>query len=185
MENGKIMVLRVKISRNHCLIALALAFICLHPRPLGSEQVALTTYYPAPYGGYVGLLTTQQTVLARDNGNVGIGTASPAFKLDVNGDSNITGALRLTEDLDMPLPSRIMNLCKLRTYTNGGNEQCEAGYTVITWYGSGFAGCNNAGLLFLTPSPSGNDPKEGYNWAVHGDGSNCGGTMLCCRIGVN
>jgi hypothetical protein len=46
----------------------------------------LTTYYPAPYGGYAGLLTTGQTLLARDGGNVGIGLGAgvpPAYTLDM------------------------------------------------------------------------------------------------------
>ncbi|MEK7721109.1 MAG: hypothetical protein AAB359_01825, partial [Elusimicrobiota bacterium] len=51
----------------------------------GSETLTLTTYYPAPYGGYVSLLTTGQTVLARDSGSVGIGVANPSGKLQVSG----------------------------------------------------------------------------------------------------
>lgn len=50
-----------------------------------SETLQITTYYPAPYGAYVSILTTGDTWLARDWGNVGIGTASPGQKLDVFG----------------------------------------------------------------------------------------------------
>ncbi len=35
-----------------------------------SENLTITTYYPAPYGGYVSILTTGGTILARDSGNV-------------------------------------------------------------------------------------------------------------------
>ncbi|MBI4377004.1 MAG: hypothetical protein HY549_11205 [Elusimicrobia bacterium] len=54
---------------------------------LGSENVTLTTYYPAPSGVYTKMITTGQTILARDGGNVGIGTGptAPAVTLDVNG----------------------------------------------------------------------------------------------------
>jgi len=57
---------------------------------LGSETLVLTTYYPAPYGGYTRLLTTDMTVLARNSGNVGIGTNNPQFKLDVQNGSIAT-----------------------------------------------------------------------------------------------
>lgn len=50
----------------------------------------MTTYYPAPYGGYVSLLTTGQTILARDAGLVGVGTNYPTAKLHVNGAVRIT-----------------------------------------------------------------------------------------------
>lgn len=40
-----------------------------------SETVQLTTYYPAPYGAYASMLTTSNTFLARDNGNVAIGSS--------------------------------------------------------------------------------------------------------------
>ena len=68
MTNEKIVVLQVRFTRTRALMALALFFLCWHPKPLGSETLQLTTYYPAPYGGYVSILTTGNTVLARDNG---------------------------------------------------------------------------------------------------------------------
>lgn len=52
---------------------------------LGSESVTLSTYYPAPSGVYTNMITTSNTYLARDGGNVGIGTSNPAAKLDVSG----------------------------------------------------------------------------------------------------
>ena len=84
MENEKVVVLQLRLTQKRCLFALTLAFLCFHPRPLGSETLTLTTYYPAPYGGYVGLLSTQQTLLARDGGFLGVGTANPSQKFQVN-----------------------------------------------------------------------------------------------------
>ncbi|MCX5785583.1 MAG: hypothetical protein NTX59_07830 [Elusimicrobia bacterium] len=87
MENEKVVVLQLKLTQKRCLFVLTLAFLCFHPRSLGSETLTLTTYYPAPYGGYVGLLTTNQTLLARDAGSVGIGLGSggvPVQKFQVN-----------------------------------------------------------------------------------------------------
>ena len=84
MENENIITLQLQLSRRKALFLLAAFFLCWHPRFLGSETLTLTTYYPAPYGGYASLLTTSQTLLARDNGNVGVGTPSPAQKFQVN-----------------------------------------------------------------------------------------------------
>ncbi|MBI4377053.1 MAG: hypothetical protein HY549_11450 [Elusimicrobia bacterium] len=64
------------------LTALVLA-VCAEP--LQSENVRLSTYYPAPSGVYLQMLTTGRTILARDAGDVGIGTDSPSAKLDVAG----------------------------------------------------------------------------------------------------
>ena len=38
---------------------------------VASESVTLTTYYPAPSGVYVQMITTGNTFLARDGGRVG------------------------------------------------------------------------------------------------------------------
>jgi hypothetical protein len=76
-----------RIGRRGLLLLLTLFFLCWHPGFIGSETLTLTTYYPAPYGGYVSILTTGQTILARDSGSVGIRNANPnpAYALDVNG----------------------------------------------------------------------------------------------------
>lgn len=78
---------------------LALFFIAWHPGFIGSESLTLTTYYPAPYGGYVSILTTGSgginTLLARDGGNVLVGITNqlaPATqKIDVAGNIRSTG----------------------------------------------------------------------------------------------
>ncbi len=77
--------LKLNFSRRQITLLLALLLLSWHPGFLGSETLTLTTYYPAPYGGYVSLLTTNQTLLARDGGNVGIGIAGPGSKLHVAG----------------------------------------------------------------------------------------------------
>lgn len=76
---------KIKFNRHQATALMALFFLAWHPAFLGSETLTLTTYYPAPYGGYVSLLTTQQTLLARDAGRVGIGTANPVDKVGIAG----------------------------------------------------------------------------------------------------
>jgi hypothetical protein len=49
-------------------------------------KVELTTYYPAPYGEYKELTTTEKASFATSSGSVGIGTTTPANKLDVEGE---------------------------------------------------------------------------------------------------
>ncbi len=62
------------------------------------ETYTMETYYPAPVGVYTTVTVTSGTVLARDGGNVGIGTASPADKLHVNGNATVTGNTVLARD---------------------------------------------------------------------------------------
>ncbi len=91
MENENIITVQLQLTRRKALFLLSFFFLCWHPGFLGSENLTLTTYYPAPYGGYASLLTTGQTLLARDGGNVGLGTAAPTQKLDVQGGNINTG----------------------------------------------------------------------------------------------
>lgn len=62
----------------------AAMFLAVAP-DLASESETMTTYYPAPSGVYVQLITTENTYLARDGGSVGIGTTAPPSKLSVAG----------------------------------------------------------------------------------------------------
>jgi len=59
-----------------------------------TEEIELTTYYPAPYGDYEELEVKENAYLATNNtGKVGIGVssaASPAEKLEVIGSARIT-----------------------------------------------------------------------------------------------
>lgn len=59
--------------------------LCLCAPELGSENVTLTTYYPAPSGVYAKMMTTADAYFATASGRVGIGTTNPAYKLTVVG----------------------------------------------------------------------------------------------------
>jgi len=56
-----------------------------------SDSMTMTTSYPSPVGVYKRLTSTAQTLLARDGGNVGIGTGAqdPKVKLDVKGEIKV------------------------------------------------------------------------------------------------
>jgi hypothetical protein len=95
MENENIVTIQFKFTRGKALLFTTLCFLCWQPRTLSSETLTLTTYYPAPYGGYVSLLTTDRTLLARDGGLVGVGTGAPGAKVDIVGTGAGTVDLRV------------------------------------------------------------------------------------------
>ena len=64
---------------------------------LASENVTLTTYYPAPSGVYTQMITTSNSYLARDGGKVGIGTITPAAKLEVVGTTILRGRVSIVD----------------------------------------------------------------------------------------
>lgn len=74
----------VKLTKERVFVLLSLVFLTWRPAFVGSETLQLTTYYPAPYGGYVSILTTGQTILARDSSAVGIG-GTPGATMSGNG----------------------------------------------------------------------------------------------------
>ena len=95
-------------------------------------RVDLTTYYPSPYGQYTNLYSTAASNFATTSGNVGIGTAIPAEKLEVNGNIRAaaffatalgTGAFKYATTSNMNVPDyvftsgyKLMPLNELRDY---------------------------------------------------------------------
>lgn len=95
MENDKIVTFQLQLTRRKAWLLITAFFICWRPGFLGSETLTLTTYYPAPFGGYTSLLTTGKTLLARDSNMVGIGLATPLNKLHIQGTGGGTVDLRV------------------------------------------------------------------------------------------
>lgn len=77
--------LHLRISPGLVRWGLASGLLSFMAVELASENVTLTTYYPAPSGIYTKMITTNNTFLARDGGNVGVGTTNPIAKLEVEG----------------------------------------------------------------------------------------------------
>lgn len=75
---------RISIYYN---FAIALSF--LSSQTALAEDVNVSTFYPSPYGNYQELETTSDTSLATVSGNVGIGTTTPAGKLQVTGTGTV------------------------------------------------------------------------------------------------
>jgi hypothetical protein len=76
---------RFKAGRGALARLVAVAVVCSAGYAAFCENFTMTTYYPSPSGVYRKLISTAQTLLARDGGSVGVGTPNPQAKLDVNG----------------------------------------------------------------------------------------------------
>lgn len=63
MKNTEEMIVKIRISARYILAAIALALIVWRPAVIESASMTMTSYYPAPYGGYNQLLATGQAYL--------------------------------------------------------------------------------------------------------------------------
>ncbi len=135
---------------------------------LGSENVTLTTYYPAPSGVYTQIIATQNAYLARDGGRVGIGTATPTAKLHVMGDARIRGDLNLEQKL------KLGNLAADPVGSPGSMYYNNATDQFRGYYASGWKDLNTAATL----------PSLCYClWCREGDKHPSGGGWKCSANG--
>jgi len=169
MENTKGTTVKRDFMRGGSLFTLVFFFIVWRPGFIASETLTLTTYYPAPYGGYANLLTTNQTLLARDSGMVGIGLGPgglPTAKLHVAGTFRLVDGTQasgkvLTSDANglASWASTGMS-CAWQNYASGTTTQCPgAGPNVV------LVVKDNTGMMFSVDSSA---PQSG--------------SMLCCKI---
>lgn len=92
MQNDFHVHLDLSVPRRTLTILLASAILITVTPEIGSENVTLSTYYPAPSGVYNKMITTGDAYLATLAGrSVGIGTTSPAAKLHVVGEVRAQG----------------------------------------------------------------------------------------------
>ena len=114
---------------------------------LDSEDVTLSTYYPAPSGVYTTMTATGDTILTRDAGSgLSVGTAVPpaaGMSMTVMGGLNVgigltdaqsalsvAGGVQLADDLDACLPAKVGT----ERWHLGNIEVCSPGNT---WIGLG------------------------------------------------
>jgi len=81
------------------LLGIAALLLLMAAPELGSENVTLTSYYPAPSGVYNKMTTSSSTYLATNGGSVGIGTTASALALQVAGPVAIDGSGTLPTSL--------------------------------------------------------------------------------------
>lgn len=103
METTRNVIIEFKLTKARALFFLAFFFLTWHPAFLGSEILTLTTYYPAPFGGYVSLLSTGSSYFARDGGGVAIRGSGVVDSLTVYG----TGTAIST--IDNPVRTRFFS----------------------------------------------------------------------------
>jgi len=77
--------LDLSVPTRTLVFLMAAALLVTVTPELGSENVTLSTYYPAPSGVYTKMITTGSTFLATSGGSnyVGIGTTNPGVPLDI------------------------------------------------------------------------------------------------------
>jgi len=69
--------IHIRIDKTTVVFAAAAVILAIAVHYAISASIETTLTYPSPSGVYHTMITTAQTLLARDSGNVGIGTSSP------------------------------------------------------------------------------------------------------------
>ena len=153
---------------------------------LAAEGGTVSTAYPAPSGVYKKLLTLGSTILARDAESVGIGTAAPTAKLDVNGQVRIQGGSpalgKVLTSVDgagtaaWQQPKAVQFECVTKDATQGKDSivSCDAGWTRTG------GGCtyNNTDI----PVDDWVTRPAANGWQCMGDDADITAHAVCCRI---
>jgi len=141
-------------------LLLVVLFGLWNPGELGSETLNITTYYPAPYGGYARILTTDLTLLARDSGNVGIGLSQPTSKLHLRG-----GRAGTIPDTTF----RVENQAQTPIMTLDGNGVLRTASYSISDHGFGIL-MPNGGVDYATAWPPRNCTASWGGWTAYANG---------------
>lgn len=126
---------------------LAAALLLLSAGELGSENVTLTTYYPAPSGMYTQMVVTGKTILARDGNRVGIGTDTPQEKLDL-GNNWMTPSYDVTANTNVGITWYTPSPTSYGIYRTAGAWTAGTYQQLKTQFDTG---------IILQPGPTGSD----------------------------
>jgi len=158
------------VRRISYVLLMSFIYLTAIPKLANTENLVITTYYPAPYGGYVSLLTTNNTWLARDAGNVGIRTGgiSPRGVLEVNmgGGSNNYFAVNADNNIGL----------ELRSGSSGGTPYIDFSNNSWSDYNARLRLIGNGKMAFEGTSlnvsgrigTQGYDADSGYPWGWGG-----------------
>jgi len=160
----------VKFKKGKILFLPAFLFFAWRPGPLCAETLVLTTYYPAPYGGYVSILTTGRTALARDAEYVTIGKDGDLVdKLLVNGNitatNNISGKSVLSDG--KPVVSAVECEFPLVCTITGNTLHIGIGFPECASSGPASGKGGQAGIGASGPT------SAGVRYSINPDGSIC------------
>lgn len=156
-QEEKQLKIEISISRRGAVLLVAGLLILLLPIIPKTESLTLTTYYPAPYGAYREMRATKNTFLAyaqagspetsplvAPDDRVGIGTSSPQYLLDINGDVQIRGQLKGYLHLEDPGCTRKVividttnTVClgsQYATFTPGIRQDGRIEATTVEWW---------------------------------------------------
>lgn len=143
MEQKNEITVKLKLSAKHIFAAVVLSLIIWRPALLESAQsMTMTSYYPAPYGGYNQLLTTGNTYLADNNARVYVSRNGGRFCVGTS--ANGAGYC----------PASSGNGVKTNTY----------------FYGATYLGMALDGTNVSTSTASGDTATYGRTYLAHNDG---------------
>lgn len=109
--------LTISLNKSRTKAAIFAAALALTWQITGGETFTVKTYYPVPYGAYKKITVLGETILARDGGAVGIGTASPAQKLDVNGKARMRSLTQSSDSPDTVVTKSYLDIRKPREFS--------------------------------------------------------------------
>lgn len=183
MKNTEEMIVKIRISARYILAAIALALIVWRPAVLESASMTMTSYYPAPYGGYNQLLTTGTTLLGdsasskvnmvRNGGTACVGSSSSGVTHGVDCTGNAKkGSLGVYGDLKVGFPHSTSVPTQDSTFSG---ELDVAGVARLGRYkGQVIVGENFSGDAYSTRSYGlrSNVPVSTNKWIYVGPGGN-------------